>query len=74
MMSDCTAVANKGGGLLVCDLLMLELPHMTEREREFVAWEFTGFPCFFAPRDGEWWFDVFRRQLREFRTEPPRDP
>ncbi len=30
-----------------------------------ILFGFTGFPCFFAPKDGETVEDVFRQQLQE---------
>lgn len=69
-MSECTALAKPFHGLTVGDVLLLELPHVPEEHREDIAWEFTGWPCFFAPDPtrGEWHpSQVFRRQLAEFR-------
>lgn len=69
-----TALARVGRGLTVGDVLLLELPHIPEDQREMIAWEFTGFPAFWAFEGDEWnGVQTFRRQLREFRDGPPRD-
>lgn len=63
-----TALARPCEGLTVGDVLLLELPHIPEAQRENIAWEFTGWPCFWAYRGDEWHpVHTFRRQLREFR-------
>lgn len=64
-----TALAKPNVGLTVGDALLLELPHIPEGEREDIAWEFTGFPHWWAMRSGEWHpTQTFRRQLRDFRN------
>lgn len=63
-----TALATVGRGLTVSDVLLLELPHIPEEQRDTIAWEFTGFPFWWAYEGNEWHpLHVFRRQLREFR-------
>lgn len=63
-----TAIAKVGGGLTVADLLLLELPHLTEEQREFVVWEYTGFPCFWRGDAHPIW--QLRWQLRDYRDNP----
>ena len=63
-----SALVRQNGVLTVGDVLLLELPHLSDEDREFVAWEFTGWPCFWnIPADGPSPVWCFRKQLREFR-------
>jgi hypothetical protein len=61
-----TTIARIGVGLTVADVLMLEMPHLDAETREYVLWEFTGWPEFW-PRD-EHPVHALRRQLRDFTT------
>ena len=63
-----TALMKPSTGLTVGDVLLLELPHVPEADREEIAWEFTGFPSWWDMQGDEWHpVQTFRRQLREFR-------
>jgi hypothetical protein len=60
------ALARPLVGMTVGDALLLGLPHVPEADREVCAWEFTGFPWFFAPCETEPTpTHVFLRQLRD---------
>lgn len=72
-MTGSALIASPFPGLTVGDLLLLELPHVPEERREDVAWNFTGYPCWWAMKDGEWHPNqTFQRQLREFREQGAR--
>ena len=64
---EVTSLCKPFPGLLVEDVLLLTLPQMSPEDREYVAWEHTGWPCFFDTSGSEWHpSQVFYRQLKEF--------
>jgi hypothetical protein len=54
----------------VYDIITQELGPMTLRDADTIAWEFTGFPCFWnIPADGATPEECFRTQLRRLRKD-----
>jgi len=43
-------------------------PNATKKELYFIIWEETGYPTFFAPKEGETAEDVFRQQLIKYKN------
>jgi len=42
-------------------------PDRDDNFLQYVMWNKTGYPCFFAPKEGQTIEDVFKEQLIEFR-------